>query len=402
MNESLVQYRHFRHQLKYPTPVDNLDTGTECPACFQNPTKIISMDADFQLVRKFSSGKLSSEPKHLGKFFVCQADVDAHIAIYLTVPSQDKSCSEFQAGSALRSKIKNKKLDETAVFGSACRHSFPKLFFNLKHGERIGYSVFLVEKLLAETHNQQLHVFYDIACLLKSHLKKNKKYDILEKVNLVLPIFHCYGHKMNCQILYSPRRTSGVGLTDGECLERLWSYLGKFSNITKEMTPENRTDLLVDALIYYGHKIRNKLGYSLVLKYQKAQALKETSTKLFEESLQPFSAQCVTPSEVQKWSDDERLQTQTQIRKNQNENYTPEEAYAVNLRQYQHFQIIKDLSRFERNTNCTRWDMESNRFQLAAELAKSKEILCSLSDLHQSVSERRFLLQLLKKYASKY
>ncbi|XP_041359109.1 uncharacterized protein LOC121375628 [Gigantopelta aegis] len=99
-------------------------------------------------------------------------------------------------------------------------------------------------------------------------------------------------------------------LTDGECLERLWSYLGKFSNITKEMTPENRTDLLVDALIYYGHKIRNKL------------------------------AQCVTPSEVQKWSDDERLQTQTQtqIRQNQNENYTPEEPYAVNLRQYQHFQ----------------------------------------------------------------
>lgn len=60
--------------------------------------------------------------------------------------------------------------------------------------------------------------------------------------------------------MYSPRKTKGVGLTDGESLERLWSYLGKFSKITKEMTPENRIDLLTDGLIHYGKKIRERLG----------------------------------------------------------------------------------------------------------------------------------------------
>ncbi|CAC5394612.1 unnamed protein product [Mytilus coruscus] len=43
----------------------------------------------------------------------------------------------------------------------------------------------------------------------------------------------------------------GIGLTDGEGIERQWSYLG-FANISKEMPPENRSDLSTDALIHYG------------------------------------------------------------------------------------------------------------------------------------------------------
>ena len=51
-----------------------------------------------------------------------------------------------------------------------------------------------------------------------------------------------------------------MGLTDGEGMERLWSYLGKFSKITKEMTPEGRQDLLTDGLLYYGEKMKDKFG----------------------------------------------------------------------------------------------------------------------------------------------
>ena len=50
-------------------------------------------------------------------------------------------------------------------------------------------------------------------------------------------------------------------------MERLWSYLGKFSKITKEMTPENRTDLLVDGLLHYGRKIRDKFGEFILIAY---------------------------------------------------------------------------------------------------------------------------------------
>ena len=47
-----------------------------------------------------------------------------------------QSCSNFLAGDVLRSSNRYKALDETAVFGCACRHAFPLMFIDLKHGER--------------------------------------------------------------------------------------------------------------------------------------------------------------------------------------------------------------------------------------------------------------------------
>ena len=46
------------------------------------------------------------------------------------------SCSSFVAGTMLRSSNRYKALDETGVFGSACRHEFPAKFLDMKHGER--------------------------------------------------------------------------------------------------------------------------------------------------------------------------------------------------------------------------------------------------------------------------
>ena len=55
------------------------------------------------------------------------------------VYSQD--CNNFLAGNMLRSNSRFRALDETALFGSACRHEFPAIFFNLKHGERYNHIV---------------------------------------------------------------------------------------------------------------------------------------------------------------------------------------------------------------------------------------------------------------------
>ena len=47
-----------------------------------------------------------------------------------------QGCASFQAGNAVRSKVKNSKLDITGVFGSVCKHDHPIKFCNLRHGER--------------------------------------------------------------------------------------------------------------------------------------------------------------------------------------------------------------------------------------------------------------------------
>lgn len=49
--------------------------------------------------------------------------------------------------------------------------------------------------------------------------------------------------KSTMQMHYSPLRSSGIGLSDGECVERLWSYLRRFSRMTKEMRPSHRIDV---------------------------------------------------------------------------------------------------------------------------------------------------------------
>lgn len=55
-------------------------------------------------------------------------------------------------------------------------------------------------------------------------------------------------------------RCEGLGLSDGEVMERLWSYLRRFSRMTKEMRPAHRIEVLVHALVYYGIKRKQKLG----------------------------------------------------------------------------------------------------------------------------------------------
>lgn len=99
-------------------------------------------------------------------------------------------CSEFLAGDALRSSQRYKALDETALFGTACRHEFPYRFINLKHGERcvhvpshcmchefkvlyrLSYGVWLLSEIVdGQPEGIRIHLMYDIACNLVRHLK---------------------------------------------------------------------------------------------------------------------------------------------------------------------------------------------------------------------------------------
>ena len=83
---------------------------------------------------------------------------------------------------------------------------------------------------------------------------------ILDKSIVAVPMFHGYAHNASCQHQFSPRNIAGCGLTDGENVERLWSYLGRFARMTKEMSAGNRVDLLTDALSHYCKRKQSKLG----------------------------------------------------------------------------------------------------------------------------------------------
>ena len=63
--------------------------------------------------------------------------------------------------------------------------------------------------------------------------------------------------------MFGPLRCQGIGLSDGETMERLWSYLRRFGRMTKEMRPSHRTDVLVHALLHYCRKTKSKIGMML-------------------------------------------------------------------------------------------------------------------------------------------
>lgn len=321
-------------------------------------------------------------------------------------------CSEFQAGSNVRSKNKNKKLSETAVFGSTCRHEYPKYFFSLRHGERLGYSVYLLKKLIEEKGDDSnpVHIMYDIACTLDSHLKKHADASLLEKVKFSIPIFHAYGHKMRCQVLYGPRRTPGIGLTDGESLERLWSYLGKFSAITKEMTPENRTDLLTEALMHYGRKIRDRICTSLPGKMEKAVILENSSKNSLHELLEPLSG--VSEENVKVWVEEEKQMFASPTIGSHNVDLTTQEEYCMELeRLYKIRQVLsseqlvedKSYKKLKASVHKTEkrlkicWNESHEEYKSC--LSKDKKRKSILLKIQRSVAERHFLLNLIKKYA---
>jgi Kyakuja-Dileera-Zisupton transposase len=64
---------------------------------------------------------------------------------------------------------------------------------------------------------------YDIACTLKPYLHARMEKTQFVRLIFAVSIFHCYGHELSCQVLCSPRRLAGAGLTDGEAYERGWS-----------------------------------------------------------------------------------------------------------------------------------------------------------------------------------
>ncbi|KAJ8344619.1 hypothetical protein SKAU_G00288120 [Synaphobranchus kaupii] len=87
------------------------------------------------------------------------------------------------------------------------------------------------------------------------------------------------------EIKYSTWRLEGFGTTDGEGMERLWSYLRRFSRMTKETTPSHRLDLLTDGLLNYGRRKSTDIGvvnkskreYVLLLLHRNNICLKRTA-----------------------------------------------------------------------------------------------------------------------------
>lgn len=95
---------------------------------------------------------------------------------------------------------------------------------------------------------------YDIACQWGTNFRQRmESFPQFLQLNFLfvvlkylIPKFHLPGHGLACQSLFSFNLTRGVGRTDGEGIERLWSTTNGCAGSTKEMGPGARHDTLDD------------------------------------------------------------------------------------------------------------------------------------------------------------
>ncbi|KIO03679.1 hypothetical protein M404DRAFT_145491, partial [Pisolithus tinctorius Marx 270] len=133
----------------------------------------------------------------------------------------------YEAADGNKQKAAMDCFDDTSIMALICRHDIPLFFVNIDTpGEQQKYSIALLEHLFSLLPSAAtVVVLYDIGCILDCLLSK---YDILNDrivshLRFATMAMHAYGHEWACQLTYNPRIINGLGLSDGEGTECLWS-----------------------------------------------------------------------------------------------------------------------------------------------------------------------------------
>ncbi|PIK42692.1 hypothetical protein BSL78_20461 [Apostichopus japonicus] len=391
--------------------------------CFHPKTggrRIVSLDGMFGLKRWKKSGESYSPPRYNETFFINQSEVDTFLKGYKQAKNTEQNCSSFQAGSLIHTDKTSGQIDETGLFGAVCRHEMPLFFFNLKQGEQIGNAVYLIRHLIAESPTTKHYVLYDIACMLAAHLKKTGQTELLSKIALAVPAFHIYGHKPSCQMIYSTRRVEGFALSDGEQVERLWSFLRNFSRSTKEMSASNRIDAITEALLHYSKKKIKTMGNIILQRSKRAEESLKTSKKELADALsnQTHALSPITEDDIKQWITEKSTPSSVQALAT-GHNLTPQETYAIHLRTYynlcdeiekdtrtnsHHMQILlRKVSSMNEQLKLmesgTRWGRTDSVYLDSLRRTEDRKRVSNLNQIHTMAVERWFLLLMKQKYA---
>ena len=111
----------------------------------------------------------------------------------------------------------------------------------------------MMECLQRHFPNQQIKLLYDVSCTLRKHLQvcneivlkcahacfntqANSRDDLLAIFQLAIPIFHCYGHKLKCQVrmyIYVACRHIFFNIYNGQLLNLLTILYLNHVNLTE-------------------------------------------------------------------------------------------------------------------------------------------------------------------------
>lgn len=242
--------------------------------------------------------------------------------------NQISTCVGFQALAQANSRF-SQGLRYTGVAGVFCGRSemfLPTGVGNLQKGERyvacLSYSPSSTDSCKSYANMDYLFasaiqtyalpvilISYDIACQwfknldrrMAEHWPSNLHVPPTTKLIPAIPKLHEPMHEAVNHQVYSLNYIPGVGQSDLECPERVWSAHNAIGNATKSQGPGSRQDVLDDHFSFWNWQKYVGLGRTLMRKYRSAVAERNIQVEghrgltasLDKEVVEKWEAMCV-------------------------------------------------------------------------------------------------------------
>ncbi|KAH8106480.1 hypothetical protein DFH11DRAFT_1549960 [Phellopilus nigrolimitatus] len=199
----------------------------------------------------------------------------------------------------------------SGVGACQCRHMLVRKngVGDLQKGEKYCNMDFIFWSAVKGHGVPRMVISYDIACQWnRNHFARiaglpsglqfhNPSSDDAPIFEYVIPKFHIRAHGQSCQSRYSLNFRPLMARTDGENIERGWSWMNPASLSTREMGLGSRHDTLDDQWASWNWCILTKLGSTLARRFE--EALLESRDQRAQHS--EFTA-TFTPANIQKWT----------------------------------------------------------------------------------------------------
>ncbi|KAK7052398.1 CxC2 domain-containing protein [Favolaschia claudopus] len=236
---------------------------------------IVAMDANFHMRHRLRANEREDPPLGDGwAYMVEEAPYHEHLRSY--VGEEDVStCVAFQA--LLQKDTRSTTgLRSSGVGGVVCaRHESvrPQGVGDLQKGERYSNMDYIVLSALLGILALFLAISYDIACQWRIYfptrmqkVPERLRLDLTKMTLLfALPVWHAAAHERSCQAQNSLTYTKGVGRTDGEGIERMWSRFNTLGWASREMLRGGRSDAIDDRLDHHNWEKKTLLWLILGL-----------------------------------------------------------------------------------------------------------------------------------------
>ncbi|PLW35325.1 hypothetical protein PCASD_18010 [Puccinia coronata f. sp. avenae] len=216
--------------------------------------------------------------------------------IELSPPSKVDRCADSnKAADDKRNESTWKGCDNTGLMGCCCRHDAAIYMGNIyKSGKQRCLPVAILtlarryRRYAALRHATALLAAKDAIFAARRAVAQHKRHSFVPStlryatatrellhehrgcLKFGTSVFHAYVHNWLCQLDYNPRFNIGWGLSDGEGLERLWSYLSPLISPLRYATRNHRLASIAHCLAHHNRKSIRKLPVWLAKKFNSA------------------------------------------------------------------------------------------------------------------------------------